>query len=67
MPKRPDPNEAAHRTVSQVTSQHEQPLPKDVEAAWEEWSRGIQNIDARTRALLRAAFEVGVEAAKGKE
>ena len=60
MPKKPDPNEAAHRTVSQIISRHEKPLPDDVEAAWEEWSKGIQNVDDRTRVLLRAAFEAGL-------
>jgi len=35
-----------------------------VEAAWKAWSAGVQKVDARTMALLRAAFEVGVEAGK---
>lgn len=28
------------------------------------WSAGVGNVDARTMALLRAAFEAGAEAAK---
>lgn len=54
----------AVRVGKQVTERHADPLPDDVEKAWEAWSRGIAKVDARTMALLRAAFEVGVEAGK---
>jgi len=63
MPKRDESQAAAH-VVRQIITNHEQPLPADVEAAWKAWSAGIQRVDARTMALLRAAFEVGVEAAQ---
>ena len=68
MPKlpKPDPNEAAARVVRAVTAKHEQPLPADVEAAWSAWIAGVQKVDERTKALLRAAFEVGVEAGRRK-
>ncbi len=59
-----DPNRAAARVVGQTIAKHEQPLPADVEAAWATWIAGIANVDARTTALLRAAFEVGVEAGR---
>ena len=38
--------------------------PADVEQAWEAWIKGVANVDARAKLLLRAAFEVGVEAGK---
>ena len=52
------------RIVSEATAKHEQPLPADVEAAWAEWSRGIGKVDARGMALLRAAFDAGVDVGK---
>lgn len=57
-----DASQAGHRVVSQATARHEQPLPADVERAWEEWSKGVQKVDERGMALLRAAFEAGWEA-----
>jgi hypothetical protein len=63
-PKDRDFNQNIVRALSEATAKHEKPLPPDIEAAWEEWSRGIGKVDARGVALLRAAFEVGVEAAK---
>jgi len=62
--KRQDSNEAAARIVAESIAKHEQPLPADVEAAWAEWSRGLQKVDARGMALLRAAFEAGVDVGK---
>ncbi len=62
--KNPDPAQVAHRVVSEIISRHEKPLPSDFEAAWTEWSRAIQNIDGRTMALLRAAFEAGAQVAR---
>jgi hypothetical protein len=64
MSKREDSNQAAARIVAKATGKYETPLPADIEAAWEEWSRGIGKVDARGMALLRAAFEAGAEAAK---
>jgi hypothetical protein len=64
MNKSEDANQAAARVVKQSTSKHEKPLPTDLEAAWVEWSRGVQKVDARAMALLRAAFEAGADAAK---
>ena len=63
-PNKPDFNQNAVRALSQATAKHEQPLPADIEAAWAEWSRGIGKVDARGMALLRAAFEAGVDVGK---
>jgi len=63
-PKDRDFNEDAIHSLSKATAKHEQPLPPGIEAAREEWSRGIGKVDARGMALLRAAFDVGVEAGK---
>jgi hypothetical protein len=60
-PKHSDSNETAARIVSETISQHEQPLPADLEAAWKQWSTAIQKVDARGMVLLRAAFEAGVD------
>lgn len=60
--KKPDANETAARIVREST--HEDKLPADVEQAWERWAAGVGKVDARTLALLRAAFEVGVEAGR---
>jgi hypothetical protein len=57
-----DAVQSAVKAMNEMTARHEQPLPAGIEAAWAEWSRGIGKVDARQRALLRAAFEVGVEA-----
>jgi len=64
MPKSEDMNQSAARVVKESTSKHEHPLPADLETAWLEWSRGVQKVDARAMALLRAAFEAGAEAGK---
>jgi hypothetical protein len=61
-----DENETAGRIVRETAARHEQPLPAGVEAAWAAWSAGVGNVDARTMALLRAAFEAGAEAAKNR-
>jgi hypothetical protein len=60
---KPDFNQIAVQAVKRVADLHEAKLPADVEAAWEAWIKGIQKIDDRIRTLLRAAFEVGAEAA----
>ena len=59
-----DEVQAAVRVGNETTARHSGPLPSGVEAAWKAWSAGVQKVDARTMALLRAAFEVGVEAGK---
>ena len=56
----PDPNVNAARIVRESTESQEK-LPADLEAAWEEWSKGIQKVDERAITLLRAAFEAGYE------
>lgn len=56
-----DENRAAYRAVKQSTGR-QQPPAEGLEAAWYEWIASIQNVDARTRTLLRAAFEAGFEA-----
>ena len=58
----PDPNENAARIVSEAAQAGETASPADLEAAWAEWSAGIQNVDERGMTLLRAAFEAGYEA-----
>ena len=62
--KHPDANETAARIVGESAARNEERLPADVEAAWEAWSAGVGKVDARTLALLRAAFELGVEAGR---
>jgi hypothetical protein len=42
-------------------------MPADVEAAWAKWSAGVGKVDARTMALLRAAFEAGAEGGRGNQ
>lgn len=54
----PDPNVNAHRIVAEST-RDDTALPADLEAAWAEWSRGVQKVDERGMNLLRAAFEAG--------
>jgi hypothetical protein len=65
-PKKTDANEDAARVVALTAVSHSDPLPADLEAAWKQWSKGIQKVDARGMALLRAAFEAGAEAAARK-
>ena len=53
--------------VGETIKRHE-PLPADLEGAWAAWSAGVGKVDARGgMALLRAAFEAGWEAGKGRE
>lgn len=56
----PGPNQNAARIVRESTAESASP-PVDLEAAWAEWSRGIQKVDERGMTLLRAAFEAGFE------
>ena len=58
-----DINQTAARVVAESTEKHEKPLPADLEEAWVEWSKGVQKVDERGMALLRAAFEAGWQAA----
>jgi len=58
-----DEVQAAVRVGNETVARHSEPLPAGVEAAWAAWSAGVGKVDARTMALLRAAFEAGVEAA----
>ncbi|MEM6553171.1 MAG: hypothetical protein AAF750_13720 [Planctomycetota bacterium] len=55
----PDTTTEAHRIVTESTEGLEQPLPAELEAAWAEWSKGVQKVDERGMTLLRAAFEAG--------
>lgn len=64
--RQPDVNEMAARIVRQATAEHEQPLPHDLEAAWRQWSTGIQKVDERGMTLLRAAFEAGYGAGQNQ-
>jgi hypothetical protein len=59
-----DEVQAAVRVGNETTARHSGPLPAGVEAAWEAWIAGVGKVDARAKLLLRAAFEVGVEAGK---
>jgi hypothetical protein len=54
------------RGAGEAMAKHEKPLPGDLEAAWAEWSKSIQKVDARAMVLLRAAFEAGWEAGTKK-
>lgn len=58
----PDPNENAARIVAESTAATDA-SQADVEAAWQEWSERIQDVDERGMTLLRAAFEAGYEVA----
>jgi hypothetical protein len=58
-----DASQAAVRVVRETAERHSEPLPADLEAAWEQWSKAIQKVDQRGMTLLRAAFEAGAEAA----
>jgi hypothetical protein len=58
-----DPNEEAARVLCESTDRRDD-LLSDIEGAWAAWSRRIQGVDERTRTLLRAAFEAGVEASR---
>jgi hypothetical protein len=60
---KPDPNEEAARILREVTSRQDE-LPAGLEAAWQAWSARIHSCDERTKTLLRAAFEAGVEAGR---
>ena len=55
----PDPNENAARIVAESTESSD--LPAEIEAAWAQWSAGIQKVDERGMTLLKAAFEAGWE------
>lgn len=63
----PDPNANAARIVRESTASQADPLPTDLEAAWEAWSTHIQKVDERGMTLLRAAFEAGWEAGRQQE
>jgi hypothetical protein len=63
-PAKLDESQAAAAAIGEVAAKHSDPLPADLEEAWKVWSAGIQKVDARGMALLRAAFEAGAEAAK---
>ena len=58
-----DPTAAAVRVVRKSTAMSDDPLPADLEAAWEAWRGRIQQVDERVSSLLRAAFEAGADAA----
>jgi hypothetical protein len=60
----PDPNLNAARIVGEATATAGR-TPADVQAAWEQWSRQIQNVDERGMTLLKAAFEAGWDAGRG--
>lgn len=65
MADQPDANQTAARIVRESTAPHATDLPADIEAVWAEWSKGVGKVDERAMTLLRAAFEVGVEAGRG--
>jgi ABC-type transporter Mla MlaB component len=60
-----DENQAAARITADTIAKSKTALPADLEAAWEQRSAGIQKVDARGMALLRAAFEAGPKRQKG--
>jgi hypothetical protein len=59
-----DPIAEAARLVRKATAGADEPLPPDLEAAWEAWRKGVQQVDERVSTLLRAAFEAGADAAR---
>lgn len=61
-----DANQAAARVVAQSTATDKK-LPAELEAAWEQWSSQIQQVDRRGMELLRAAFEAGYQSASRLE
>ena len=50
----PDVNETAARVVRQSTDQDDA-MPADLEQAWQDWSKQVQNVDERSMTLRRAA------------
>jgi hypothetical protein len=60
--REPDINQNAARIVSETAGEPYKPLSPELEAAWKAWSAGVGKVDARGLALLRAAFEAGVDA-----
>ncbi|MGD0138198.1 MAG: hypothetical protein ABSD28_04930 [Tepidisphaeraceae bacterium] len=42
-----DAKEAAARVVKERIAQHSNPLPTNLQASREQWSAGIQKVDAR--------------------
>lgn len=56
-----DPNTEAAR-IARLAAGEDEPLPAEIEAAWEAWIGSIQGVDERAKTLLRAAFEAGWEA-----
>lgn len=57
----PDASETAARVVGETIARHSEPLPVDVEQAWEAWSAGVGDADPRMMALLKAAFKAGAK------
>lgn len=62
--RRPDINQEAARIVEEATKGKPRKTPPGLEAAWDAWIVSIKQIDPRTRALLRAAFEAGYESGR---
>lgn len=63
-----DQSEAAHRVAKATASKDSAPpseLSPREEEAWSTWIAGVGRIDERALNLLRAAFEAGVDAARG--
>jgi len=58
----PDPNENAARIVAGSTARAASETPAELEAAWIEWSRGLEKEDERVTTLLKTAFEAGWDA-----
>lgn len=58
-----DANQAAARAVERTVARNTDKLSGDIETAWAKWSAGVGKVDERGMALLRAAFDAGVEAA----
>lgn len=54
----PDPNLTAACTASQIVA-NKKPLPAELEAAWNMWSKSIKDVDQRGLTQMRAAFEEG--------
>lgn len=58
----PAPNESAARIVAGPEARAAVVATHELEAAWQQWSSQIQEVDERNIALLRVAFAAGWEA-----
>jgi hypothetical protein len=63
MRRKLDANQIAARAIERTVARNTDKLSINIEATWSRWSAGVGKVDTRGMALLRAAFDAGVEAA----